>query len=339
LTAMSNPSPDGMPVSYMLRLVDGSKRWGVAERDLFRGLELRREDLLAPDATIPISVAEALIERARALSKEPALGIYQGLRMSVAAHGFPGFAAMSASTLRDALLLATRYAPTRTKVLTFHLEESRPAALVVEERADVGTARDFVLLSLLVGFWRIGTALLGRETGNATVHVAFAEPAYYERFRHVPPRLEFGQSANRIVFDASLLDAQLVTADLLSLRLASAQCEHVLASTRACLRFVDRARQLVLRGEGGARSLIELAEVMNVSSRTLRRRLAEEGASYSDVLDKERHARSLVLLCSPGLSIKDVAARLGYLHVTNFTRAFHRWTGETPATFRSAERV
>jgi AraC-like DNA-binding protein len=330
---------DGLPVSHMLRIVDGIKRWGVSEQDLFRGLELRREDLLEPDATVSIPTAVALIERARALTGEPALGIHLGQRMSVAAHGFLGFAAMSASTLREALALVVRYAPTRTTALTFHVEESRRAALIVDECADFGEARDVILLGLLVGLSHIGTALVGRDVDLATVHVAFSEPSYYERFRHVSPRVHFGQSANRVVFDASLLDAQLASADLLSLRLAREQCERLLDSTRAHSRFVDRARRLVLRSEGGARSLIELATAVNVSSRTLRRRLADEGGSYSVVLDQERYARALVLLRSSGLSIKDVARRLGYSDVANFGRAFRRWTGQTPSAFRRSERV
>jgi AraC-like DNA-binding protein len=52
------------------------------------------------------------------------------------------------------------------------------------------------------------------------------------------------------------------------------------------------------------------------------------------VLDEERHARALVLLRSSGLSVKDVAQRLGYSDVANFMRAFKRWTGQTPGAFR-----
>jgi AraC-like DNA-binding protein len=320
-------APDGVPASYLLRLVDGTKRWGVSERDLFRGLGLLREDLMDPDATVPIPTVEALIERARALTGEPGLGIFVGLRMPVSSHGFLGFAAMSAPTLREALELVVLYAPTRTTALTLRLEDTRHGtALVVDERVDFGKARDHILLWLLIGLCRIGNELLRQEVNNWTVHVAFAEPSYYGRFRDVLPRIHFGRSTNRIVFDASLLKAQLVSADRASLRAAREQCERLLGSAHAPSRFIDRARQLVLRAEGGARSLPELAAAMNVSSRTLRRRLTGAGSSYSAVLDKERHSRALVLLRSPGVSTKDMARRLGYSNVGNFNRALRRWT-------------
>jgi AraC-like DNA-binding protein len=170
---------------------------------------------------------------------------------------------------------------------------------------------------------------------DSTVDVAFAKPGYYARFKDVSPRVRFGQSANRLVFDASLVNAPLVSADHTSLRLAREQCERLLSSVRCGSRFIDRARRLVLRSDGGIRSLEELATAVNVSSRTLRRRLAHEGGSYSAVLDEERRATALLLLRSPTLSIKDVTERLGYSDVANFMRAFRRWTGQTPAGFRS----
>jgi AraC-like DNA-binding protein len=329
------PAPHGIPASHLLQLFEITKRWGVTEQDLLPVLQVRRDDLLDPDVSIPVPIVEAFIERARVLTREPALGMYMGLQMSISAHGFLGFAAMSAATLGDALALSVRYTPTRTTALSVSLRLSgRTAALVLEEQADFGKARDVILLGFLVGLWQIGNVLLGREVRESTVHVTFAEPAYYVRFRQVAPRVRFGQSANRLVFDAALLNAPLVSADPASLRLAREQCERLLDSISSRSRFGDRARRLVLRSEGGARSLEELASVINVSSRTLRRRLADEGASYSSMLDEERHARALLLLRSPELSVKDVAQRLGYSDVANFMRAFRRWTGQTPAAFR-----
>jgi len=326
-------TPHGLPGSHVLHSLDLYMRWGVAEKDLLRGTGLRREDLFDPDASIPIPTVISLAEHARVLTREPALGMYLGFQMAVSAHGFLGFAVMSAATLGEALELAVRYAPTRTTALRLHLDVAgRTAALTVDECTDFGGARDVILLTLLVGIWQIGNALLGREVTDSTVHVTFAEPAYYARFRHIAPRVRFGQPANSLVFDASLLHAPLVSADHASLRLAREQCERLLGSMSSP--FIDRARGLVLRSGGGVRSLDELAASVRMSSRTLRRRLAQEGGSYSTVLDEERHARALILMRSPDLSIKDVAQRLGYADVPNFTRAFKRWTGQTPGAFR-----
>ena len=277
----------------------------------------------------------ALIERARALTGEPALGFYLGLQMSISAHGYLGFAAMSAPTLREALTLAIQYAPIRTTSLVLHLDV-RPtaAALVIDERADLGSARDVVLLGLLVGIWRIGNALLGRDVGESIIDVTFPEPDYYARFRRTNPRVRFSQPSNRLVFEPALLDAPLVSADPAALRLAQDQCERLLESLGSDSPVVDRVRRLVLRRDTGVRSFEELAAAVRVSPRTLRRRLADAQVSFSTLLDEARRDRALLLLRSRDVSTKDVAERVGYSNVANFMRAFRRWTGRTPAAYR-----
>jgi AraC-like DNA-binding protein len=327
--------PEGLPASHAVHLVDLVRRWGVTEQELLADLGFGAEELVDPQLTIPLASAVALVERARLLTGEPALGFHLGLQMSVASHGYLGFAVMSAPTLREALGLAIQFAPIRTSSFALHLEINGPsAAIVIDERADLGTARDVILLALLVGLWRIGNTLLGREVVESSLEVAFPEPDYYSRFRRINPRVRFSQSANRLVFDASLLDGRLVSADAAALRLAQEQCERLLESVVSSSPVVEHVRRLVLRRDAGVRSFEELAAAVRVSPRTLRRRLADAQVSFSTLLDEARRDRALLLLRTRDVSTKDVAERVGYSNVANFMRAFRRWTGQTPAAYR-----
>jgi AraC-like DNA-binding protein len=327
--------PEGLPASHALHFVELVRRWDVSDRDLLAGLGFGVDDLVDPHLNIPLATVVALIERARSLTGEPALGFHLGLQMSISAHGYLGFAAMSAPTLREALELAIQYAPIRTTSLVLHLEVTgTSAALVIDENADFGSARDVLLLGLLVGLWRIGNTLLGREVTESSIDVTFPEPPYYARFRHANPRVRFSQTANRLVFDPSLLGAPLVSADPAALRLAQDQCERLLESLGTDSRVVERVRRLVLRRDTGVRSFEELAMAVRVSPRTLRRRLADARVSFSTLLDEARRDRALQLLRSRDVSTKDVAERVGYSNVANFMRAFRRWTGRTPAAYR-----
>jgi AraC-like DNA-binding protein len=325
----------GLPASHALHLLDLVRRWDVSAADLLADLDVSPDDLVDPHRSLPLPAVVALIERARALTGEPALGFYLGLQMSVSAHGYLGFAAMSAATLREAVALAIEYAPIRTTLLTLHIDTSASsAAIVVDEQADLGTARDVVILGLLVGLWRIGNALLGREVTESTLDVTFPEPDYYVRFRRANPRVRFSQSAHRLLFDPSLLDARLVSADPSALRLAQEQCQRQLEAIASDAPVVDHVRRLVLRRDAGVRSFDELAAAVRISPRTLRRRLADARVSFSTLLDEARRDRALLLLRSRGVSTKDVAERVGYSNVANFMRAFRRWTGQTPAAYR-----
>jgi AraC-like DNA-binding protein len=325
----------GFPSNHVLHLVELVKRWGVSDLDLLEELGARKEDLADPHGVVSLPAILALIDRARKLTREPGLGFYLGLQMSASAHGYLGFAAMSAATLGRALELAVQYAPIRTGVLALQLEVGETsAALVVDELYDLGTARDVLLIGLLVGIWQIGNALLGREVKESTVEVTFAEPEYYARFRDISPRVRFRQRANRLVFDRALIDAPLVSADPASLRLAQEECARQLDARAARFPVVERVRRLVMRRDAGVPSFEELAEALHLSPRTLRRRLADARMSFSQLLDEARRDRALLLLRSAELSTKDVAERVGYSDVANFMRAFRRWTGRTPARYR-----
>jgi len=79
----------------------------------------------------------------------------------------------------------------------------------------------------------------------------------------------------------------------------------------------------------------ELARELHMSERTLKRKLAEHGTTYSAIRDDLRRQRALLLLDNRELSIGEIAGRLGYSELPNFTRAFRKWTGMTPASYRS----
>lgn len=74
---------------------------------------------------------------------------------------------------------------------------------------------------------------------------------------------------------------------------------------------------------------------MNISVRTLRRRLAERQTTFSAVFENRRIANAKRLLRQTDLSIQSIAQCLGYAYVSNFERAFKRWTGLNPSDFRA----
>lgn len=73
-----------------------------------------------------------------------------------------------------------------------------------------------------------------------------------------------------------------------------------------------------------------------MSTRTLRRRLEDGGASYRQLLDEARYRDARQWLAASDLDLKTIAERLQFTDPANFTRAFRRWAGQTPSTFRAA---
>ena len=111
-----------------------------------------------------------------------------------------------------------------------------------------------------------------------------------------------------------------------------AESELRLASPR----FVTAVREHIstLFGQGERPKRARVAEKMRLTERTLQRRLTEDGTTFREVCDDARCERACTLLRNPDLRIADVAYAVGYDEVTSFTRAFRRWTGESPTAFR-----
>jgi AraC-like DNA-binding protein len=322
-----------LPAVHALHLAELIQRWRVTPEELLGPLGLSELALSDPEARISMSEVVQLVERARALTAEPGIGFLFGMQMRISAHGYLGFAAMSARNVREALELATRFAPTRTTAIGLRLHvDGDLASVVIEEQADLGSARDVVIFALLVGIWQIGNAVTGREL-TGTAEVALPRPGYYDRFAPFFP-VRFDQPAHQLLFPSKVLDMPLTMADAVASRLAREQCQRALDALALGGNISRRVRVLMSKKDGGFRSLEEVAGELGLSPRTLKRRLAEERTAFSDLLEEERRERALLLLRSGDLSIERVAERVGYSDVANFNRAFRRWTGKTPAAYR-----
>ncbi|WP_226666684.1 AraC family transcriptional regulator [Microbulbifer aggregans] len=83
----------------------------------------------------------------------------------------------------------------------------------------------------------------------------------------------------------------------------------------------------------------DVAEVLGMSLRNLQRRLSEQGTSYKEILENTRKKLALNYLEQPHLSLGEIGYLVGFASVTNFNRAFKRWTGLTPGDFRDNQPV
>jgi AraC-like DNA-binding protein len=325
-----------VPIALASQLVRLVKRWQVSAADLLGEVGLSESSLEDPLTRIPVAKMCTLLERARTLTGEPGLGYYLGLQTRVTLYGYLGFALLSASTAGEALNLAVQFAPIFSTALGIELRiEGRVASLSFEERAELGSARDIVLISMLVGLRELGRAMTGRDTGGIA-DFAFPEPSYHARFAHLSLNSRFDQPFNRLQFDAAVIDFPSATADPVALELARIQCERELDKLGFDARFADRVRHLMADDDDNFDSLDQIAVHLDLSPRTVRRRLAAEGVSFSALVDQGRRDKALRLLRSSRLSIEDIARHLGYTTASSFVRAFHRWMGKTPLQYRRA---
>ncbi len=320
-----------LPGAYIRDLVELTGRWKVAPQALLDGLPITAAALADPTTRVPLKVCEAIVARAHALTHEPALAFHVGTQMRLSSHGFLGFAAMTAGTVREALQLATRFASTRTSAIALALHvEGDTASVVIEERTPLGEIREFVVVALLVGIWQLGQALTGTPL-DGFAECAFPAPAYVAGFPNAG-RLRFDCPTHRLVFASHFLDVRFVHADPVATKISTEQLERELAAV------VDAGLPSRIRAVFAARPdfppITAVAKQLGMSTRTLKRKLAEHDTTFSALRDDQRRQRALLLLDNRDLSIGEVATRLGYSELPNFTRAFRKWTGMTPVGYR-----
>lgn len=153
--------------------------------------------------------------------------------------------------------------------------------------------------------------------------------------RHFACEVAFGCEADVIVFAAADLERPFVThnPDLLAVMLPG--LETALGAVEAGL--VEDVKAALRKQMSGDRPTVEsVAKAIHVSTRTLQRRLEEEGTTFQRLLDEVRRGVARELLRSTALDPGDVAYLLGFEELNSFTRAFRKWEGATPLQWRRA---
>lgn len=242
----------------------------------------------------------------------------------------------SSERFRDAFDCAARY----SKVVNSSLKISREPKSMTLDFAFSGIERQKDLHQ--VEFWitymlRIGRALSGRELAPLSVnfvHQREGEVAEMQRF--YGSALTFGAVKDSIAFNPVDAEAVNVMADPFLHRFLLEYFEHSAVRSlarRASLRMrVESA--ITSRLPNGTAIIGNIASDLGMSSRTLSRRLAEEGATFSAILDELRSSLANQYLQDHDLSISQIAWLLGYTEVSSFAHAFQRWTGRSPTSIR-----
>jgi AraC-like DNA-binding protein len=182
--------------------------------------------------------------------------------------------------------------------------------------------------------------LIGSQIELQAVHIQLPKPGTSGSLKQIfECPILFNQDYNGFVFDRSYLKAPLVhDEDSLKQFLRNAPY-HLLANTEVESDdgIVTQMRRIV--GNDLSRefpSVVDMANHLHMSVRTLRRRLKEVGTTYQQFKDLTRRDAAMQLLNRPELKINAIAALLGFDEPSAFHRSFKKWTGATPGDYRKS---
>ena len=159
----------------------------------------------------------------------------------------------------------------------------------------------------------------------------------YERY--FGPNVQFGAARNGLYFDREDLNVRLPAANAELARLNDEVVVKFLARLERADVVARAHAKLIELLPSGHCCKAEVARALHMSVRTLHNRLTEAGTTYQQLLDRTRRELAEQYMQQPNVSVSEVAYLLGFSDCSNFSRAFHRWTGRSPSVYREQARA
>lgn len=321
-------------------VVSEVERRGKAVDQLLHRAELPASRFDDPRGELALPDYERLILVALDLLDDPAAGLHAGYHAPAGAAHLVGFVLVNSRTLRDALTLFQRYASLVVDGAEWQLVEDGEEARFgfVQPELQPGASR--FATELLLGYVasRLNAHFFGADARIRMLRLTGPRPAdagEVQEFMGMP--LAWGAARNELVFDQKALDVGQRHSDPWVCQMMCEKAERLLgerqSEDRLRLRVKDSFKYNIQLGRPDNEAV---ASTLGLSSRTLRRRLAELGCTFSDLVDEARQELACDALQRPQCSIKEVAYALGFAEPSAFHRAFKRWMGVTPREFQLA---
>ena len=323
------------PVAFVHAIVTAFERRGLNPARALAVAHIAPQLLTDPAGRITAAQMERISGAAMQELDDEGLGWFSR-RLPWGSYGMLARASISAPSLGVALQRWCRHHGLITDDVHLALGiTGTTATLSITEHRDLGTLREFCLVSVLRNVHGVACWLIDSRIPLQGAQFPFAAPAHHEVYGVLfsgPTVFEAGPASIR--FDARYLALPLRRDEAaLQLMLQRALPLTVLPYRRDRL-LVQRVRQALAAQPLLAHSAQSLASLLNVSPRTLHRQLKEEGASLQALKDEVRQKRARDLLLRTARPVKQVAQTAGFQNEKSFIRAFGHWTGQTPTEFR-----
>jgi AraC-like DNA-binding protein len=309
---------------------------GCDSAALLREAGLSLQVLNNPTARCTHDQSMRLWNAAVAATQDPAFGLKVACQVRPTTFHALSYAITASSTLKEAFERAQRYCHLGSDAVEYSLLRlGGEYHFIVEPVAEL----PHETIDAIVGMYlRMCRSLIGRQYSPLRIEFRRPQPARlqdFERLLRAP--LIFGAVQTRLVFDAKSMEQPLDGGDPELARHNDAIALRYLSQLERDNIELRLRDVLTLRLSHGEPAQEEVAELLNMSARTLQRKLGEAGTTYKEVLNETRHRLALAYLSAPRNSVSDVTFLLGFSTGSSFTRAFRRWTGVSPSMWRGHE--
>lgn len=325
---------------YLQPLLEAAAARGVHADELAQAVGLPAGALTPLPETLTADAYVRLLDAGAALAQDPHFGLHVGECVKLGAYNVYGLILLSCRDFGQALQQTLRF-----EGLAHDLGRSslRVEDGMAEYRWDsaLPDASRHLAESVFAGIQVMGSWLAGMALPHAQISFMHAAPEDCNAHRRIfGDKVQFGADAHRARFDAALLAWPVRNADVGLYPVLQQHAEQLLREklrAQADTGIVAQVRGAIVRNLAQDRvRLATIAEEMNITQRTLQRKLADAGVTFQQVLDRTRHELAIDYLKRDRLSLAEIAFLLGYQEQSSFCHAFKEWTGKNPGAYRES---
>jgi len=312
---------------------------GIASSDALVGVDLSPAQLRSPATRVSTNQVIQCYRNASRLSEDPYFAYHTGLLFHLSTYGMYGFAILSSTDFRQGARFAEQYHQLATSVCSVRFKEEGDDGVWMIDPVPL-PAVDAMLYRFIVELYFGIIVSLSRDImGPAFMPRELR--VTYDSVKDRQPNSDvfgcpifFGRTENAMVFDKSWLDGPAKLGNELTYLEVVKLCDQLLEEMQLRIGLAGSVREALLVNLAQPLSFDALARRLKIPTRTLKRKLRQEGTSYRKIVDELRVQLAIKYLRECKLTIEDIASCLGFTDAASFRHAFRRWTKETPGEFR-----
>jgi AraC-like DNA-binding protein len=331
-SVMSSRSSNYISSSYVVALLDQAKQLSSVDQTLLESYEsmVSRSGRYV-DEKLLVQLFDDIGDQIFGTE----LPFKLGKQLVLETHGFLGYGARSCANIKESILMDVKYLKTQLSFIHFSFGCNQEEGEIVFRFSSFAKQYETFFMECCLSSLIIMLEQLTDEALEGKVYLAYDVPESCDLYnRYIPSKIEFSVTENKIVFPARILDLKINSQDDILKSMAEEQCKQTLNLLPAESSFTEDVRQYLLRNLRGQFSVVGAARKLNVSERTLKRKLRAEGTNYQKILDQLREQKAKELLRNSMLNLGDIAPELGYAEYPAFIKAFKRWTGVSPSEYK-----
>ena len=314
------------------------KELNLDSEAIFRDAGLVFPEKVQSGSRVELKVIANLIEHVNLHVKNPGFALQLGRRIPLMAHGNLGAAMLACKDLHALLVLSERFSRLAFPSISLSVfEQGNNTTFKITTDTGFPTLNiaivDAILGTCIENLQRLSDTNI--QPINTTLrHKKPPHPEFYKTLSN--NSIEFDAIDNTLTFSKKSMAIPLKSADNIGQDILVEKCKKDLDDIEQNSPLITRTIEIIITHLSAPPSLSFVANALEISERTFRRRLAEENINFRDLMKNIRHEKAVYFLQNTQLRIENIASELGYRETSNFRRAFKNVTGVTPRDWRKS---